>query len=267
MEPRGFELKNFQILNQKPSRPRMALVIASLFFGVTSRVNAFCLHYENEVLNRYSESDAVFIAKVLSTTSQSYDEKNDKPGDLTYKVSVARVLKGHVGRSIKLITENASGRTWLEDGRTYILFTSKTFPFDRKRVSAEPVYLMGCGDQSEFQMPGADAKLAEVLEAQDALKAHAPGEVRVRVLEKATSKPLKGINFRISGSGLEKTLSSDEKGWASTSVPAGKYAIEAIEPDRSICMEVWNMKKVKFEVKDSGGWMALFYENRECPKK
>jgi len=95
-------------------------IIAFTFLLLSSTVSAVCLKGNQSIKEEYSDSESIFIGKVLKKKevpeSGGYYEGDE------YTVQIKEVFKGNPSKEISVFSENSSGRFPMEVGKTYIIF-------------------------------------------------------------------------------------------------------------------------------------------------
>lgn len=89
----------------------------------TSTVLAVCLSGHPSLEQEYLSSTIVFVGRVVSEefTPRS---KNYEDGT-TYSLDVGEVLRGSPAKTVKVFTENTSGRFPMQVGTPYLIFAYK----------------------------------------------------------------------------------------------------------------------------------------------
>jgi hypothetical protein len=183
-------------------------------------------------------------------------EVEGEESQMVYGVKVLEVFKGNVKNLSKVREENSSGRLWYAVGGTYIIFTEQA-PNSPPEAPAD--WLQGCSEQEAFRMPVAKQKLEEIRSSKLSAARHEPASIRLRVVDKETRAPMKGVRFLIEGSNEKWRIKSDKEGWAWASLPAGSYQVRAVEQEKTIVSEILLQQTVKFQVSEGGGWDQLFW--------
>jgi hypothetical protein len=123
--------------------PRLIILFA---FFATSSAHAYCGRGNPSIEQEFEDSDVVLRGLV---TAESHAAAAGSFEDGTfYTVSVAEALRGKVGKTLRLFSENSSGRFQMTKGREYILFAS----MEQGRLSVD-----NCGNSGE--LPGSAAVL------------------------------------------------------------------------------------------------------------
>jgi hypothetical protein len=179
------------------------IVFASLLIlGYGARAFAICPGPTPKVCAEFFESDAVFVGKVLSK----------RWGDdyIRFRVAVSKVLRGAVGKTVVVYTENASARLTWDVGRTYVVFAQLR---DGRLESWDY-----CGPLSD------PTKVADTLREIELLPSQRGASVEGQVLHQDGMKPgVPGVEIRVVGDGVAYTAVTDERGQFHMSLPPGQY--------------------------------------------
>jgi hypothetical protein len=97
------------------------LGIAAALTLVVVPVAAVCLNGFPSVEDEYNKCDMVFIGHVVSEQPEPEDPPRYLEGT-TYTVRVDEVLRGKPSPTLRLFSENSSGRFPMEVGGKYLLF-------------------------------------------------------------------------------------------------------------------------------------------------
>jgi hypothetical protein len=97
------------------------LGIAAALTLVVVPVAAVCVNGFPSVEDEYKQSDMVFIGHVVSEEPEPEDPPRYLEGT-TYTVRVDEVLRGKPSPTLRLFSENSSGRFPMEVGGKYLLF-------------------------------------------------------------------------------------------------------------------------------------------------
>jgi hypothetical protein len=99
---------------------------------------AACLNGHLSPEQEYQVSPTVFMGRVVSEEF-TLESKNDLDG-IEYAVQVEEVLRGAPTKTVKIFSENSSGRFPMRIGTTYLIFTYE----DLNRVRVD-----NCGNSGE----------------------------------------------------------------------------------------------------------------------
>jgi hypothetical protein len=168
-------------------------------------VAAVCPSPVPKVCSLFFDSDAVFVAKVLSRTYADNDES------IRFEVRVSRVLRGQVKPIAEVYTGNDSGRLNWDIGREYVVFASRR---EGRLWSGDD-----CGRLS-------DPKVAETLKEIDGLRHATQSSIEGEVLSGLpVSSGVPGVLVRARGNGQTYEGKSDQQGKFRIEVPPGRYDV------------------------------------------
>ncbi len=111
------------ILLAKRIRRRFRLILGAVVFGWSSAASAFCLNGFLSLEQEYQSSSTVLVGRVLSEKFTP-ETKNHLEGT-TYSVRVEEMFHGSAIKTIKLFSENSSGRFPMKVGTAYLIFVHK----------------------------------------------------------------------------------------------------------------------------------------------
>lgn len=135
-------------LTAKMMRRSFRLILGAVLVAWTSSAFAFCLNRSPSLQQEYQSSKTVLVGRVVSEKFTP-ETKNHLDGT-TYSVHIEEVLRGSPIKTIKLFSENSSGRFPLQVGAAYLLFIHKEFDW---------LQVDNCGNSGEL------SKKAEALAA------------------------------------------------------------------------------------------------------
>jgi hypothetical protein len=173
----------------------------------------FCLQPHRSVACDFLNSDAVFIGTVISTqnTPAQGDEFDE---GWTYEMSVQKMYRGPSGKTIKIFTENKSGRYPLELRKEYLIFAS----INRGRLE-----IFNCDDSAPLSATEDIINQIEKLTIpEDGI---VEGQVALRQIP--SDQGLAGVQIFIRGGEKTYTAITDDRGWFRIHVPPGAYSAEA----------------------------------------
>jgi hypothetical protein len=102
--------------------PSRVLVTIVLPLALVRGVSAFCLSNPG-VPEEFKSSYAVFVGTVVANEHTPASSNKDQDGD-TYSVRVDEVLKGKLAPTVRIFSENSSGRFPMQVKTKYLLFVS-----------------------------------------------------------------------------------------------------------------------------------------------
>jgi hypothetical protein len=158
-------------------------------------------------------SDAVFVGTVISARSVPPRGAEELDGWL-YTLNVQELFRGPRTRTIKVFTENSSGRFPLDVGRTYLLFAHK---LDGRLT------IGNCGNSALL------SKAAEAIRKLRGLEIPKDAEIEGRISFSGipdSGAHIAGIHVIVRGNGRIFKATSDRNGWFHLHVPPGKYSAE-----------------------------------------
>ena len=204
-----------------------ALVLATPAF-------AFCTEPQPTVACEFLDSDAVFIGRVIST--QNTPAQGDRFDEgWTYEMSVQKMYRGPVGKTIKVFTENVSERFPLETGREYVLFATKI---------ADRFEIFDCGNSALLLEAGNTIKELDTLKIPD------DAEIEGRIGIPNTDTQVSDAHIVIRGDGKTFTATSDRDGWFHLHIPPGKYSA-SVQP-----IAHWDISPFDLSTDDPKGFTA-----------
>lgn len=186
---------------------RKALCLTFCLSIIGTPAAAICPGPEPKACSVFFDSDAVFVATVLSRQYVDNDE------NIRFEVRASRVLRGDVGPAAAVYTSNDSGRLTWDVGREYVVFAWRR---DGRLWSGAD-----CGPLSD-PMKVADT-VREIAGLQHATTSSIEGEVR-SALPVRTGVP--GVLVRARGNGQAYEGTSDRQGTFRIEVPPGRYDVE-----------------------------------------
>jgi hypothetical protein len=101
------------------------VLIAISFILISSIANAACLNGHPSITEEYTNSQSVFICKVLA--ENAVPESDNYYDGQNYTVQVQEVFKGNPASTVVIFSENSSGRFPMSAGSIYILFVYYEF--------------------------------------------------------------------------------------------------------------------------------------------
>jgi hypothetical protein len=108
-------------------------------------------------------NEAVFVITGRVTAERHISEPDDPEGYAwtIYTVQVLETFKGASTRTIQLLSENTSARFWMDAGKTYLLFVSRSSVVEKAGKERFPAdYVDNCGNSAAVQ--GAERALRTV---------------------------------------------------------------------------------------------------------
>src|SRR3954447_24501159 len=161
---------------------RRALCLMCVLGVVGTPVAAICPSPVPKACSLFFDSDAVFVAKVLSRT---YADNNES---IRFEVRSSRVLRGEVQSEADVYTGNDSGRLNWDVGREYVVFASRR---EGRLWSGDD-----CGPLSD------PTKVAETLKEIEELRHATKSSVEGEVLSGLpVSSGVPGVLVRATGNG------------------------------------------------------------------
>jgi hypothetical protein len=189
-----------------------AAAIAALVSLSSVTLRAFCTTPTPKVCSLFFDSDAVFVARVLS---QRYVDNEDT---IRFDVRVARTLRGSVRRTESVYTGNDSGRLVWDVGREYVVFARR----ERGRlVSGDP-----CGPVGDRVQD-----VANIVRQIGALGRRTSGSVEGEVQWALDGDAMAGVPVRVTDGHKTYVTKSNRNGHFQIDVPPGRYRVL---PDRSV---------------------------------
>lgn len=244
---------------------RTPTILILFFLSASANLWPLCFRINEQVRSNYSQSEVVFVGKVLSRRAWIQDEpvlpgdetsKDDEDGAIFYKVQLKEMIKGNLPAEFVVKTINASGRVWLDAGKTYLLFASREDLKGGGKTKHYWLHEFGCRDPNEFSLPGANDKVKEAKDVRQAAENHGKAKIGVRVLR--DEAPMSGKHFSLKGEGLKKAGVTGNDGWLWFEVPAGHY--EAESKDDGVVEQIFEEKRFSFDVPEGGGWDCVFVD-------
>ena len=137
-------------MNTTMIRRSFPLILGTAVVAWSSTAFAVCLNGHPSRKQEYQRSTTVFVGPVVSEdfTPESKDYENGT----TYSIQVEEVLRGSPAKTVKVFSENDSGRFPMQVGTAYLIFVYEEL--DRLKVD-------NCGNSG---------KLSEKAEALAALR-------------------------------------------------------------------------------------------------
>jgi len=179
---------------------------------------AMCPHPTPKACSAFFESDAVFVATVVST--HRVDDY------LRFGVRVSRVLRGKVDRSEVVYSGDDTARLLWDVGREYVVFA--------RLVNGRLESGNDCGPLSD------PARVAETINEIEGLRHVTDAVVEGEVLaDQPEGAGVAGIGADVVGSGGTYRVRSDARGRFRVRVPAGRY--EAIVDPRVAKQSDYNL--------------------------
>jgi hypothetical protein len=102
-----------------PLSPILSVFPSFFFWGAASGA---CLLTDYSLNAEFRRSDAVLVGSVLSERKVPGDDKADTLGGTVYVVKVSEPLRGSLGKTVEIFSENSSGRFPMKIGTSYLLF-------------------------------------------------------------------------------------------------------------------------------------------------
>lgn len=178
-----------------------ALVLTAPVFG-------FCPAPQPTVGCEFLDSDAVFIGTVIST--QDTPAQGRYYDGWTYEISVQKMYRGPVGKTMEVFTEKSSGELPLDNGKEYVLFATE----EEGRLM-----IYSCGNSALL------SKAAKTVEELNRLKIPQDAEIEGQVVF-LTAAHISNVRVVISGGAKTYTLTCDRNGWFHLHVPPGEYSAD-----------------------------------------
>jgi hypothetical protein len=183
-----------------------AIVIVVALWLTVGTAFAICPYPTPKACSAFFESDAVFVATVLSK------RYSDNGGYIRFSVRVSRVLRGSVPSIADVYTGNDSARLLWDIGKEYVVFARTE---NRRLVSGDD-----CGPLSD------PAGVAETIRQIERLR----GETSASIEGEIRSAPPEGpgianVTVRVRGGGKSYETKSDSRGMFRLRVPPGHYDI------------------------------------------
>jgi|ERR1700733_2514520 hypothetical protein len=148
-----------------PLSPILSIFLSLFCLGAA---NGACLLTDYSLNAEFRRSDAVLVGSVLSERNVPGDDKADTPGGTVYVVKVSEPLRGSLGKTVEIFSENSSGRFPMKIGTSYLLFLY------RRQGALSADY---CGNS------GPVAEKADALHKARALARHGPSQQRPLVTD------------------------------------------------------------------------------------
>jgi hypothetical protein len=185
---------------------RRALCLVCVLGVIGRPIAAICPSPVPKACSLFFDSDAVFVAKVLSRTYADNDES------IRFEVRVSRVLRGEVKAMAEVYTDNDSGRLNWHIGREYVVFASRR---GGRLWSGDD-----CGPLSD------PTKIAETLKELEGLRHATNSSIEGEVLRGLpVSGGFPGVLVRAKGNGKTYEGKSDQHGKFRIEVPPGRYDV------------------------------------------
>ena len=185
---------------------RGALCLTYCLGVIGTPVVAVCPSPAPSACSLFFDSDAVFVAKVLSRTYADNDE------NIRFEVRVSRVLRGDVKPTAAVYTGNDSGRLPWDVGREYVVFAWRR----NGRLWSDD----DCGPLTDPTNVGKTLK--EIEELRRATASSVEGEVFSGL---PASPGVPGVIVRAKGNGQTYEGKSDQQGKFRIAVPPGRYDV------------------------------------------
>lgn len=185
--------------------------------GLTAPVFGFCPAPQPTVSCEFLDSDAVFIGTVIST--QDTPAQGSYYDGWTYEISVQKMYRGPVGKTIEVFTEKSSGELPLDNGKEYVLFATE----EEGRLM-----IYSCGNSALV------SKARNTIEELNHLKTPEDAEIEGQVVflpDPLAQEPphVSDVHVVIHGAAKTYTLTCDRNGWFHLHVPPGEYSAD-VEP-------------------------------------
>ena len=189
-----------------------AAAIVAVFSTGVDILLAYCSLPTPKVCSEFFESDAVFVARVVS---QRYV---DDEANIRFDVRVSQTLRGAVKRDESVYTGNDSGRLLWIVGREYVVFAWRQHG---RLVSGDPCGPIGDEHQN----------VPALLEQIHALGRRRTGSIEGRIVWTLDADGMPGVPVRVSDGTTTYATRSNRKGDFRVDVPPGVYEIL---PDPSV---------------------------------
>jgi hypothetical protein len=185
---------------------RRTLCLTCCLGVIGTPVVAVCPSPAPRACSLFFNSEAVFVAKVLSRTYADNDE------NIRFEVRVSRVLRGDVKATTAVYTGNDSGRLAWDVGREYVVFAGRR---NGRLWSGDD-----CGPLTD------PTKVRETLKEIEELRHVSTSSVEGEVLSGLPASPgVPGVIVRAKGNGQTYEGKSNQQGKFRIEVPPGRYDV------------------------------------------
>ena len=185
---------------------RRAACAALALWSVVAPVAAFCPYPTPKACSRFFESDAVFVATVLSRGYVDDDEF------IRFDVRVSRSLRGTVGDTAAVYTGNDSARLQWEVGKDYVVFARHE---DGRLWSGND-----CGPLSDSE------RVQETIREIEALSDVATSSIEGEIRSAPQGPGLAAVKVRIEGESESYETETDSAGHFRINLPPGQYRVQ-----------------------------------------
>src|SRR5262249_54870836 len=134
-----FELKKFQMVLYHNLGAQKQPILTALRQPNNRIAFAVCLNGHPSLQQEYQSSTAVFVGRVVSENFTP-ESKGYQDGT-TYSIQVEEVLSGSAAKTVKVFSENTSGRFPMQAGAAYLIFVYEEL--DRLKVDS-------CGNSGQL---------------------------------------------------------------------------------------------------------------------
>ena len=117
----------------------MRRLITLLLVLATTGAHAYCGKGHPSIEQEYADSSVVFRG-LVNSSRQVPSAKGFEEG-VVYTLAVQELVRGKLGRTVDVFSENSSGRFPMKHGAEYLIFAYR----DRGRLSVD-----NCGNSSEL---------------------------------------------------------------------------------------------------------------------
>lgn len=199
-------------MRRSSSRGWKLLLLCFTALVLTAPVFGFCPAPQPTVACEFLDSDAVFIGTVIST--QDTPAQGSYYDGWTYEISVQKMYRGPVGKTIEVFTEKSSGQLPLDNGKEYVLFATK----EEGRLM-----IYSCGNSA--LVSNGRKTIKELNHLKIPQDAELEGQV-VFLPDPLGQEPrhVSEAHVVIRGAAKTYTLTCDRNGWFHLHVPQGEYS-------------------------------------------